>query len=49
MIVGIDVGGTNARALLVDPATGGVLGRRRSSSAGDGPALVRCIAGMVEE
>ncbi len=49
MIVGIDVGGTNARALLVDPATGGVLGRRRSSSAGDGPALVRCIAGMIEE
>ena len=49
MIVGIDVGGTNARALLVDPATGGVLGRRRSSSAGDGQALVRGIVGMVDE
>ncbi|MDP6761113.1 MAG: ROK family protein [Acidimicrobiales bacterium] len=48
MIVGVDVGGTNARALLVDPATGGVLGRRRSSSAGDGPALVHGVARMVE-
>ena len=48
MIVGVDVGGTNARALLVDPATGGALGRRRSSSAGDGPTLVHGVARMVE-
>ena len=49
MIVGIDVGGTNARALLVDPSTGSVHGRGRASSGGDGPALVRSIVGLVDD
>lgn len=48
MILGFDVGGTNARALLVDPATGAVLDRDRESSAGTGPVLLETLARMVE-
>ena len=49
MIVGFDVGGTNARALLIDPSTGDVLDSALASSAGDGPHLVATLAGLVDE
>ncbi len=47
MIVGLDVGGTNARGLLVDPADHRILDRSRASSSGTGPELVHALAGMV--
>ncbi len=49
MIVGIDVGGTNARALLVEPGGVEVRARSLASSAGDGPALVATLVGLVDE
>jgi len=47
MIIGFDVGGTNARALLIDPQSGGVLDKTRESSAGSGPELLTTLLGMV--
>ena len=41
MILGFDVGGTNARALLIEPETGNIIHRDRESSAGTGPVLGR--------
>ena len=49
MIAGFDVGGTNARGLLVDPATHEVVGRTRASSAGDGPTLVATLTGLLRD
>ncbi len=48
MILGFDVGGTNARALLIDPATGEVRDRDRESSAGAGPILLETLLRMTE-
>ena len=47
MIVGIDVGGTKASALLVDAGSAAVVDRERVSSAEDGPALVAALATLV--
>jgi len=47
MIVGIDVGGTKASALLVDAGSTTVVDRERTSSAGDGPTLVAALAALV--
>ena len=47
MIIGIDVGGTKASALLVDARSAAVVDRGRASSAGDGPALVAALATLV--
>ena len=41
MILGFDVGGTNARALLIDPASGEIRDRDRESSGGTGPVTPR--------
>lgn len=48
MLVGIDVGGTNARALLVEDETGAIVDRERAPSTVEGPELVSTLAGMVE-
>ena len=48
MILGFDVGGTNARALLIDPATGAVSDRDRESSAGPGPVLLETLLRMID-
>ncbi len=47
MIIGIDVGGTKASALLVDAGSAAVVDRDRASSTGDGPALVAALASLV--
>ncbi len=47
MIVGFDVGGTNARALLVKPDSFEVLDRERESSAGTGPVLLERLTTMI--
>ena len=47
MLIGIDVGGSKASALLVDPTTWAIVGRERTTSDGDGPALVERLATMV--
>ena len=47
MIIGIDVGGTKASALLVDASSATVVDRDRASSTGDGPALVAALASLV--
>ncbi len=47
MIVGFDVGGTNARALLVDPATHEIVDRSRETSAGSGPELLQRLVETV--
>lgn len=49
MLIGFDVGGTNARGMLIDPQTQQIHARARASSAGDGPRLVSTIASLVEE
>jgi len=48
MILGFDVGGTNARALLIDPESGAVVDRDRESSAGAGPVLLETLVRMIE-
>ncbi len=48
MIVGFDVGGTNARALLIDPTSGEVIDRDRESSAGAGPVLLATLLRMIQ-
>ena len=47
MIIGIDVGGTKASALLVDANSAAVVDRDRAPSTGDGPALVAALASLV--
>ena len=47
MLIGIDVGGTKASALLVDPATDAIVDRELTSSDGDGPTLVGKLAAMA--
>jgi len=49
MIVGFDVGGTNARALLIDPDSTKIVDRGRHSSAGKGPVLLKRLKAMVAE
>jgi len=49
LVVGVDVGGTNVRALVVDPGDGSVLDRARGSSAGDGPTLAATITRLVAD
>ena len=49
MIVGFDVGGTNARGLLVDPATGATLDNDRTSSQGAGPVLLEKLVTMTND
>lgn len=46
--IGIDVGGTKAAAVLVDPADGTVLDREREPSDGTPTDLVATLAGMVD-
>lgn len=48
MILGFDVGGTNARALLIDPATGAISDHDRESSAGPGPVLLETLLRMID-
>jgi len=48
MILGFDVGGTNARALLIDPESGEIVDRDRESSAGPGPVLLETLVRMIE-
>ena len=48
MIVGFDVGGTNARALLIEPESGQVIDRERESSAGSGPVLLATLTAMID-
>ena len=47
MLIGIDVGGSKASALLVDPTTWAIVGRERTTSHGNGPTLVESLATMV--
>lgn len=49
MIVGFDVGGTNARGLLIEPVSGQIVDRGRAPSAGTGPDLLDRLVTMVEE
>ena len=49
MIVGIDVGGTNARALLVDPATSTVIDRSNAHSSDDHATLVQTLGDLVDQ
>ena len=48
MLVGIDVGGTNARALLVDGESCAIVDRDSAPTAATGPELVTALAGMTE-
>ena len=48
MILGFDVGGTNARALLIEPETGDIIDRDRESSAGTGPVLLETLVRMID-
>ncbi len=47
MIVGFDVGGTNARALLVNSTNNEIIDRSRETSAGSGPELLERLTKMV--
>jgi glucokinase len=47
MLVGFDIGGTKALALLMDPATGAIVDRGRESSAGTGPVLIETLVGII--
>ncbi|MEZ5167570.1 MAG: ROK family protein [Acidimicrobiales bacterium] len=47
MIIGLDVGGTKALGLLVDPADGQVVARNQVSSHGDADALVATLVDLV--
>jgi len=49
MIVGFDIGGTRARALLVDAAMGTIVDTGHDSSDGDGHALVAKLSRIVTE
>jgi len=47
MLIGFDVGGTNARGLLIDSESGEIVDRERESSAGPGPVLLDTLLRMV--
>ena len=49
MIVGIDVGGTNARALLVDPATSTVIDRSNAHSSDHHATLIETLSDLVDQ
>lgn len=49
MIIGIDVGGTKALGLLVDPVDGRIVARNKKSSHARGNELVARLAGIVVE
>ena len=49
MIIGFDVGGTNARGILVDANNAEILDRVHRSSRGEGPVLLGKLVDMVEE
>lgn len=49
MIVGFDIGGTNARALLIDESTHEVIDRARASSAGEAPVVLSTLLDLVDE
>ena len=49
MIIGIDVGGTNARALLIDPDSGQIKGRCQTPSIGNGPELVTALTDLINQ
>lgn len=49
MIIGIDVGGTKALGLLVDPLSGQIVARSRKPSHGSGDELVSRLAEIVAE
>jgi len=48
MLAGLDIGGTNARCVLIDD-DGSVVAAGRRSSAGAGPELAQSIVGLVAE
>ncbi len=47
MIVGVDVGGTKALCLALDPPSGNVLARAKASSSGTGPELVTTLVDLI--
>ena len=47
MIIGYDIGGTNARGLLFDPATGRAVAQARETSDGDGPAIIATLVDLA--
>ena len=49
MIVGIDIGGTKALCMAIDPADGAILATAKASSRGSGPELVETLTGLVRE
>lgn len=49
MIVGFDVGGTNARGLLINSTTYDIVDLVRASSAGAGPVLLQTLIALVAE
>ena len=49
MIIGIDVGGTNARALLIDPDSGQIKGRCQTPSIGNGSELVTALTDLINQ
>ncbi|HJP16194.1 MAG TPA: ROK family protein [Acidimicrobiales bacterium] len=48
MIIGFDIGGTNIRALLVDPNSGEIFSRTQGSSAGSENQLLETLVELVE-
>ena len=48
MIVGLDIGGTNIRALLIRPETGEIINRRQESSAGNENELLSSLTKIIE-
>jgi glucokinase len=49
MIIGFDVGGTNARGILWDATSGAIIDRTSRSSDGAGPILLAKLVEMVDE
>lgn len=49
MIIGFDVGGTNARGILMDANNGAILSRVSRPSDGPGPVLLEKLVAMVNE
>ena len=49
MLIGIDIGGTKALGLLVDPANGAIIARSKKSSQGSGQELLRRLVEIIDE
>lgn len=47
--MGIDIGGTKALCMAIDPADGAILATAKASSRGSGPELVETLTGLVRE